>query len=260
MQQNIKKQIAELEAEYAELDLKQNGKKLTLNSTYGLLANKYNFMYDPQQQINVCLTGQLFLLMCGEVISKRGGVVTSYNTDGLNFYCKRDLLEHIQVGIADIESASGQIMEYVPYELTHHADVNSYLAVTPGGKVKSKGRFAMPSLATNASFAVCAKAIAANLTEGVLVEDFIRNHDNLADFMSLRKVTGGAQKDGVDVGGLARFYKSISTNTPIRYASNGDKVGGSDNCAVAMDFHDGVWDDIDYEAYIEAAKKSMFWQ
>jgi len=248
--------IKELKAEYTDLDMKQNSKKLTLNSTYGLLANKYNFMYCPEQQINVCLTGQLFLLMCGEIIARHGGTATSYNTDGLNFYCDKKDYDNILVALFDLELDSGQVIEYTPYSCTFHESVNSYVAVTPSGKVKGKGTFANESLMKSPNRQVCPDAIKAYFADGSDIEGYIRGETDPHKFCTVKRVTGGAMFEGAEVGKMVRFYHSTKGGV-LTYKKNGNKVPTSDGCRPMMNLPDTLPDDIDFNWYIEEAYKLL---
>lgn len=247
--------IKELKAEYAELDMKQNSKKLTLNSTYGLLANKYNFMYCPEQQINVCLTGQLFLLMCGEIIARNGGTSTSYNTDGLNFYCDKSDYDNIEVALFDLELDSGQVIEYTPYLSTFHESVNSYVAIKPDG-VKGKGTFANESLMKSPNRQVCPDAIKAFFADGSDIDSYIRAETNPHKFCTVKRVTGGAMFEDEEVGKMVRFYHSTDGGV-LTYKKNGNKVPTSDGCRPMMNLPDTLPDDIDYDWYINEANKLL---
>ena len=246
-----RKRIEKLKAEYADLDMKQNSKKLTLNSTYGLLANKYNFMYSPEQQINVCLTGQLFLLMCGEIVAKNGGVVTSYNTDGLNFYCDKENYNSLNIDLFGLELDSGQVLEYTPYKSTYHRDVNNYLAIKPDG-VKGKGFMATGGLMKNPTNIICVDAITAYLTNNTPIEQTIKGCEDVTKFISIRTVQGGAVWRNEYLGKAVRFYYSKGGDT-ITYKKNGNKVPRSDGAKPLMDLPESLPKDLNYQWYIDEA-------
>lgn len=253
---NLQKQIQTLEAEYAHLDKQQTSKKLALNSTYGLLANQYNFMYCPEQQINVCLTGQLFLLMCGEIVSRNGGGVTSYNTDGLNFYCDKSELDNIQNELFGLELDSGQVLEYTPYAATYNESVNSYIALKPDGTAKGKGFYAKGWLGKNPDADICVTAVIDYLNKGVPIEQTISECKDIKEFLTARNVTGGAVYDGVELGKVVRFYHS-SVSGYIAYKKNGNKVAKSDNCKPLMNLCEGLPSDLNLHWYVKECYSNL---
>lgn len=56
--------------------------KIVLNSTYGILKDRYSLAYDPVQANNVCINGQLMLLDLLEHLEGRAEIIQS-NTDGI---------------------------------------------------------------------------------------------------------------------------------------------------------------------------------
>lgn len=61
--------------------------KIVLNSTYGILKDKNNPLYDPLMSNNVCVTGQLLLLDLIEKVEPYCQLIQS-NTDGIYMLVK----------------------------------------------------------------------------------------------------------------------------------------------------------------------------
>lgn len=68
-------------------DKRQQPMKIVLNSTYGILKDKNNPLYDPLMSNNVCVTGQLLLLDLIEKVEPYCQLIQS-NTDGIYMLVK----------------------------------------------------------------------------------------------------------------------------------------------------------------------------
>lgn len=65
------------------------------------------------------------------------------------------------------------------------------------------------------------------------------------------------QQDGVQLGKAVRFYYSTKSPGPIRYATNGNKVGETDGCMALMTLPKELPTDIDYDWYINRANRIL---
>jgi hypothetical protein len=97
--------------------------------------------------------------------------------------------------------------------------VNNYIAVKPDGKIKTKGAYADAGLMKNPTNAVCIDAVAAHITKGTPVEATIRACRDITKFITIRQVTGGAEKDGVYLGKAVRSYYAKGVKGAIHYKS-----------------------------------------
>jgi DNA polymerase elongation subunit (family B) len=75
------------------VELKKAGKKdeqapykIILNSTFGITNQEYSKAYDPQRNHDVCINGQLMLLMLLEMLEGTCELIQS-NTDGIIVDC-----------------------------------------------------------------------------------------------------------------------------------------------------------------------------
>ena len=230
--------------------------KLTLNSIFGKLGNKYSKIYSPKLMLQVTLTGQLLLLMLIETLENNEGInVISANTDGIEIYCDRNMESKARSIINEWEIFTGMEMEINNYDALYSRDVNNYIAIW-GKKEKSKGAYGELTLRKNPEHYVVYLAIKEYLLHGVDYKEFIRNHKNIEDFLLIRNVRGGGDFGGRYLGKVVRWYYSEFGGV-IRYKSNNNKVPKSEGSYPMMDLVDEIPDDIDFDKYIEICEKQM---
>ncbi len=228
--------------------------KIAINGSFGKLGSAYSKLYGPDLFKQVTVTGQLALLMLIEHLVDEGIEVVSANTDGIVTYPYTDQIPQLQRVIAYWESLTGYRMEQTPYRSIHSRDVNNYIAVKPDGKCKCKGVYADSGLMKNPSSSIVNKALQAYLTNGTPLEETIRSGE-LTDYLTVRQVKGGGTWNGNYLGKVVRWYYAIN-GSPIIYASNGNRVAGSDSCRPCMTLSDAR-DDIDYGRYLKMAESSL---
>jgi len=241
----------EIIAEIAVLESHIASKKIINNASYGKLGNKYSKLYSPNLLIQTTMTGQLSLLM---LIEQLGNRVVSANTDGILLYYPNHEKTWVRSVVAWWENITRYEMEYTPYKSYHRRDVNNYLAVKEKGH-KGKGCFAKTSLSKNPANEVIYKAVIAKFVDGKDIETFIRNHKTVMDFTSLRTVRGGAVSSGIPYGKSIRWYWSTESKVSIYYQKSGNIVPDTDSSKLIMDLPNVLPADIDYNRYIESAKK-----
>jgi hypothetical protein len=231
--------------------------KIVLNGSYGKFGSKYSTLYSPSLLIQVTMTGQLALLMLIEHLETHGVSVVSANTDGIVICCRIADREKYLNLIAGWELVTGFETEETPYTALYSRDVNNFIALKQAGGVKLKGAYASATLAKNPQNAVCVNAVINWLTLGLPIEETIRGCQDIRQFLSLRKVEGGAVKDGVEFGRVVRWYTSTSCPGPITYKVNGYSVPKSDNARALQKLPRSLPGDIDYAAYIAEARSIL---
>lgn len=170
----------------------QLANKLVLNTTYGASGNKYLDLYDPYMCTRCCRLGQIFLAALASKLSKTvpGLKVIQTNTDGILIYCRRkdvDLVKKLQ---AEWSQVSGINMDTDVVDKIWQRDVNNYLLIKEGGKVKRKGLWLMDTwekpgyflISPLAAF-VSQKAVIKYLSEGKDIVQSIVENTNVSDFM-----------------------------------------------------------------------------
>lgn len=239
--------------------------KIAANGTYGKTSDVYSSLYDPQLTVNVTLLGQLGLLTLIEMLV---GVATvcSANTDGITVLCKRSNLDRLKGVVSEWESATELEMEYTEYTGLYQRDVNSYVAVKPGNKVKAKGAFInqWPDLRHTPSANIVNTAIQQYLIEGTPVEETIRGCSDINQFILTSIVTGAWETywNNVSQGKILRFYKSNRKDAASiirRELGTGKEttVPDSDGCVPVPDLPEEFPKDMNFAWYVERAKSTL---
>lgn len=233
--------------------------KIAVNGSFGKLGSRYSSLYAPELLIQTTITGQLCLLMLIERMTAAGVRVVSANTDGVVLHCPREL-EQTMCDVAwDWMLDTSYELERSDYRMLASRDVNNYLAVKAGGGVKGKGVFASPGLAKNPDMQIVYRAVAEYLAKGVPIERTIRECRDVRQFVTVRRVQGGAIWRGEKLGKAVRFYyaTSVASDETINYATNSNKVPKSAGARPLMTLPDTFPDDVDFRPYIVEAEKLL---
>lgn len=165
--------------------------KLVLNSTYGVMKDKNNALFDPRQANRVCVYGQLLLLDLIERLEPHCQIIQS-NTDGvlikMNRFEDYDLIDDIAF---EWEQRTGLKLEFDEYRKVFQKDVNNYIIVDAAGKYKSKGAYVKKlSNLDNGDFPIVNKALIEYMVQGIPVEQTIEQCDELKQFQLVSKISG----------------------------------------------------------------------
>lgn len=233
--------------------------KITINGAFGKLGSQYSCLYAPQLLLQVTLTGQLSLLLLIEMIENRGISVVSANTDGIVVKLPIHREFDFQEEIDQWEKITGFTTEETVYQSIYSRDVNNYIAIGNNGDFKAKGSYVCDlsmknknreSLMKNPEFTICNEAVMLFLRDGTSIEKTIRTCQDIRKFVAVRRVKGGAVKNGKYLGKVVRWYIQEGEFGIIEYAKNGNKVPNSDGGCPVMNFEDFP-NDINYEWYHE---------
>lgn len=216
----LEKRLSELKTELATQQATANSLKITLNGTFGKLGSLFCSFYAPELMLAVTLTGQLNLLcLIHELLKIKGVTIESANTDGILVRYPDAKRDQVLRKIQQNAKRTGYEYEETPYRLVAMKDVNNYYAVTAeapaaiinktsilsevakGGKVKRKGLYGVAGVHTNKNptMEVCSDAVAAYLSEGVEIEDWIRAETDIRKFVEIRGVKGGGVQHVTEV-------------------------------------------------------------
>lgn len=187
--------------------------KLALNGVYGDSNNPYSVFYDPKYTMSITINGQLLLCMLAEKLMYVPGLeMIQINTDGVTVRLPRENVWLFDEFCQWWQTLTRLDLERVEYRELHLRDVNSYIAVTTSGKVKSKGAYEHKDLAwhKDQSALVIPKAAEAFLLHGTPIREFITIHDDPMDFMMRAKVPRNSRLmlGGRQVQNVTRFYVS----------------------------------------------------
>lgn len=176
----------------------QEALKLILNTTYGILKDVNNDMYDPNSSNLVCIFGQLLMTDLIEKLEERFGnrlKLIQSNTDGIFIKLESESLfaEYKEV-CEGWSNRTGLIVEHDIYRKIVQKDVNNYIAIRPDGEYKDpedqlhrKGAYLKQLSANDYELAVLNKALVEYFVRGTQIEDTINNCDNLKDFQMCAK-------------------------------------------------------------------------
>lgn len=265
--------------EYKEAFGLRDSIKLILNASTGAMRQEHSPLYDPQNIIALCMTGQLLTTCMAKIVFDLGALVIQTNTDGILFRIKRSKLQ-------DCYQALQKFSEYIEIPLdideeyaVFQKNVNNYILLPePNAKPKLKGRWAKKSGSdvplTPLNAPVINDSIIDYYCKNIPIEDTIRKRMKPLDFMMTTMkgptydgVLYASENGEIDTTNINRVYATVnrSRGTLYKYkVQDGkiikhDKIAGiPDNCTL---YNDAVTDktnliDIDYDWYIRAAKKN----
>ena len=244
--------------------------KIVLNGTFGKTGERggWSIVYYPRMMIQVTLSGQLALMMLIERLELAGISVVSGNTDGIMVKCHKDLLATKEAIIKQWELETGLGLESKIYKSVFSANVNNYIALYAKLDTKETGAWQHAKAVGwfrktlnayppkwNPTCDICSEAVIMLLSQDVPVETTIRECTDIRKFVEVRKVNGGAFKDGEYLAKAIRWYYSTEAGGPIVNAKNGNHVPRSAGARPCMVLPTGIPEDLDYDFYIARAYK-----
>jgi len=260
--------IAKLKQELKRAKTKEGGFKIFLNGSFGKLGSKYSILYTPDGLIRVTITGQLSLLMLIESLELHGIPVISANTDGIVVDCPATMTWLCDALVREWEATTGLTMECDEWRALFARDVNNYVGFEMDMSTKRKGAFGEPTLTKDPAFAICATAVVAHLKECVvpyLLGQSVTNDQlntlvrtiteckDITQFVAVRNVKGGAQKNGNYLGKVVRWAYAKGEAGAIHYATNGNRVPKSEGARPLMQLPREFPDWIDHAWYVREA-------
>ena len=257
--------------------LKREGKKkeqqpykIVLNSTYGASKDQFNNLYDPLQANNVCINGQLLLLDLIEHVEKSipGVLLIQSNTDGVMFKLPDEKSLDKYKEVAEEWSERTRMgLDHDIIEKVVQKDVNNYIVVKEGGKIKSKGAYVKSLSALDNDLPIVNKALMDYFIKDISVEDTILNAKYMIDFQKIIKasskydyLTHGKERINEKI---SRVFASKSYDDPgIFKSKNGklEKVAGTpERCFIQNGDINGkrISRKLDKQWYINVAKKRI---
>lgn len=268
-----------LAAKHAGDKSTSNSLKIVINGTYGKLGEKHSIIYRPDGIIQVCLNGQLSLLMLVERLELAGIRVVSANTDGIVSKPREDQEALFKSIIDQWMKETGLKMEDTRYSMLLSRDVNNYIAIKQEGAVtwdgktqkegwKGKGKYINfwhkdnidhnEQLKHHPSNLVSQEAVIEYLKHGKSIEDYVMRCNDVTKFITVRQVNrGGAYKNGEFLGKTIRYYFATADKDPIIVVDNGHKVGNTLGAKPLMTMDGTLPGDLDRQWYIDEAYKIL---
>lgn len=240
-------------------DVVANTLKIFLNGSFGKLGSKYSLLYAPDLLLQTTITGQLALLMLIERMEDAGIQIVSANTDGIVCYAPNSLLQECDRIAFDWELDTSYLLEETNYSKLASRDVNNYVAVKTDGKIKGKGIFTSTGLAKNPNCSIVQSAVALCVAKDISVEQSIKACTDIIQFVTVRRVTGGAVWQNTYLGKAVRFYYSteVPKDTCIHYAKNSNRVPMSGGAKPLMTLPESFPLDVDYDVYVQMAHELL---
>jgi hypothetical protein len=238
--------------------------KIVINGTFGKLGNLYSKMYAPNLLTQVTMTGQLSLLMLIEAVELAGIPVISANTDGIVMKCPKSKYELLDQVVMIWENQTGFDTEETQYKKLASRDVNNYIAIKAEGGCKTKGAFSQFGSALNSPLSknpesyIISHAVQQFLEHGKAIKETIEACQDIRQFINVRTVKGGAEKNGVYLGKAIRWYYAEGEKGTINYVLSGNKVPKSEGAKPLMILPTQLPDDLDFDYYANAANQVLF--
>jgi hypothetical protein len=209
--------------------------KLANNAVYGDSNSVYSPFYDPKYTMSITINGQLLLCMLSEKLMTLPGIsMIQANTDGVTVKCHVDQIDNMIATCKHWEQITQLELERAIYKRMFIKDVNNYLCEYENGEFKRKGAYEYElSWHQNFSSLVIQKAAEANLINNVPLDVFIRNHNDIHDFMYRTKVSRSSKlvinENGKDkeLQNTTRYYISLSGGSLYKISppAKNNKVG-----------------------------------
>jgi hypothetical protein len=231
--------------------------KITVNGSFGKLGSKYSNLFAPDLLIQTTLTGQLTLLMLIEALELEGIPVVSANTDGVVIKCPTEKAALMEFVIWEWEQKTSFKTEATYYKALYSRDVNNYIALLRDGMVKRKGIFSVSGLRKNPTNEICIEAVTEFIRNGTPVEKTICEAKDIRRFVTVRSVSGGAEKDGVHLGKAIRWYYAKNVDGVIRYKVNQHTVPRTEGAKPLMELPESFPEDVNFDWYITEANSIL---
>lgn len=237
--------------------------KLGGNGTYGDTNNEYSPLYDPQYTMTITINGQLMLSMLAERLMRIPTLqMIAINTDGMTYRIHRTMLDWAKRIETEWQDYTLLNLEDAEYSRLFVRDVNNYVGVYPGGKLKLKGVYWYPdgsqypggwteaiSKAGPSAWhkdlgaQVVQRAAVAAMIHGVNPSDFFTAHRDPFDYMLRAKAPRGSSLfiGSREAQKITRYYIAKNGEPLTKQSPPTGPVGQFKKNAKASDFMYDQW-------------------
>jgi len=179
------------------VELKKAGKKdeqapykIILNSTFGITNQEFSKAYDPQRNHDVCINGQLMLLMLLEMLEGTCDLIQS-NTDGIIVDCTGRDRSKVEAICHQWEKETKMGLSFDEVSEIWQKDVNNYLIRFDNGKEEAKGAYVKFNSELDNDLSIVNEAVREGLRKMSFraMEDYIRNNNDLIKFQKIVKLS-----------------------------------------------------------------------
>lgn len=178
------------------VELKKAGKKdeqapykIILNSTFGITNQEYSKAYDPQRNHDVCINGQLMLLMLLERLEGTCELIQS-NTDGIIVDCTGYDQGKVEEICHQWEKDTKMGLSFEQVSEIWQKDVNNYLIRFDNGKEEAKGAYVKFNKELDNDMSIVNEAVREGLRQMSwgAIENYILSHNSPEDLVKFQKI------------------------------------------------------------------------
>lgn len=178
------------------VELKKAGKKdeqapykIILNSTFGITNHKHSKAYDPKMNHDVCINGQLMLLMLLEMLEGTCDLIQS-NTDGIIVDCTGRDQAKVEAICHQWEEETKMGLSFDKVSEIWQKDVNNYLIRFDNGKEEAKGAYVKFNSELDNDLSIVNEAVREGLRKMSFraMEEYIRGHNEQKDLIKFQKI------------------------------------------------------------------------
>lgn len=176
---------------FPELKNKRAGYKMCNNKMTGGMKDKYSKLYDPMNNNNICVGGQLAILLLIEMLEPYCQLIQT-NTDGLiiKLYSIDDY-ETIDDVCWEWEKLTGVSLGFdsIITEI-YQKDVNNYLFINEDGEIERKGAYVKGLSALDNDLPIINKCLVDYMVNKIPPEVTVNSCDELVMFQKIVKLSG----------------------------------------------------------------------
>lgn len=211
--------------------LRSNALKLPINTTYGAMLNAYNDLADRWAGRSVCISNQLAMTMLITMLCRQCKTIdfVNINTDGIMFTIDRNEVEISERIIKEWSDITKFEMERDDFKKVIQKDVNNYIGITPGGKLKTKGGYVSlyekGNFKTN-SLQIIHRSIVEYLVNNVPVEKTINECTDIFAFQQIVKTGGTFEGSYHYVNGVREPIQKVNRVYAVKDPKYGAVVKG----------------------------------
>ena len=178
------------------VELKKAGKKqeqapykIILNSTFGITNHEFSKAYDPQRNHDVCINGQLMLLMLLEMLEGTCELIQS-NTDGIIVDCTGRDQGKVEEICHRWEQITKMGLSFEQVDEIWQKDVNNYLIRFDNGKEEAKGAYVKFNSELDNDLSIVNEAVREGLRKMSFeaINDYIEGHNKPEDLVKFQKI------------------------------------------------------------------------
>ena len=178
------------------VELKKAGKKeeqapykIILNSTFGITNQEFSKAYDPQRNHDVCINGQLMLLMLLEMLEGTCELIQS-NTDGIVVDCTGYDQKRVEEICHEWEKITKMGLSFEQVDEIWQKDVNNYLIRFDNGKEEAKGAYVKFNSELDNDMSIVNEAVREGLRKMSwnAITEYIEQHNRPEDLVKFQKI------------------------------------------------------------------------